>query len=127
MTKNRKCYRYLAEFIEFIHIIITLISISTMVLIFLSPYLKIYCAVWLCGLGLVELIYGNCPLTVKEFEFRKKAGEDVELSLFAPRFFKQYFNLNIPDWLARHFVVLYFIIGIMVILETSVTYIQNLS
>lgn len=126
MEKNQKNYLYLAEFIEILHIIITIVSIAAMFLIFICQPLKIYCAIWLCGIWIVEQIYGYCPLTVKEYELRKKAGEKVDLKKFIPRFLKQYFNLNIPDWVAKHLLTLYFFVGVFVILDSFVKLIEYL-
>jgi len=112
---KKRDYEKLADEISVLHVLITVISISAMVLIFYQP-LKIYSAVWLASLWLIELVYGfTCPLTTKEYELRIKAGEKIRRKKFIPTFFKRYLKVNIPDWLAEVWLALYFIISIYVI------------
>jgi len=115
--KNQNSYQYLANLIEFLHIIIAIVSIAAMFLIFLYKPLKTYSAIWLCCIWIVGQIYGCCPLTVKEYELRQKAGEKVDLKKFIPRFFEKYFNLNIPDWMAKFWLTFYFLVAVFVILD----------
>lgn len=82
-------YKSLANKIEFAHILIFFVTITAMVTIFASELLRIYSAIWLSGLWIVEKIYGNCPLTVREYKLRKKAGQKIKKTKFIPRFLKK--------------------------------------
>ncbi len=112
----RSPYLLLADLIEALHVVITLISIVAMFLIFLSESLRLYSALWLIGLCTIEYICGCCPLTVKEYDLREKAGESVERKKFIPRFFKKHLRLDIPDWLAKSWLGLYFLISTAVLI-----------
>lgn len=112
---KKREYEKLADELSILHVVITIISITAMVLIFFPPF-QLYSAVWLAGLWLIELIYGfSCPLTTKEYELRIKAGEHIKRKKFIPTFFKRYLKVNIPDWLAEVWLALYFLISIYII------------
>ena len=113
-------YKSLANKIEFLHILIFLISVTAMVTIFSSKSLRIYSAIWLIGLWLIEKFYGNCPLTVEEYKLRKKAGQKIKRTKFIPRFLKKYFHLKFPDWLAEFWLTLYFLISIFVLIKSFI-------
>ena len=112
---ERSPYLLYADLIEVLHVIITIISIVAMFFIFLYEPLKLYSAIWLASLCTIERICGCCPLRVKEYDWRKKAGEKVEEKKFIPRFFKKHLNLDIPDWLAQLWLGLYFVISATVL------------
>ena len=115
---KRSEYKSLANKIESIHILIFFVTVAAMVTIFVSEPLKIYSAVWLAGLWLVEKFYGNCPLTVEEYKLRKKAGQKIERTKFIPQFLKNYFHLKFPDWLAELWLTLYFFISVFVLIKS---------
>ena len=108
---ERNPYLLYADIIEAVHVVITIISIVAMFLIFLYEPLRLYAALWLAALCTIERICGCCPLTVKEFDLREKAGEDVKRKRFIPRFFKKHLNLDVPDWMARLWLSLFSVIS----------------
>jgi hypothetical protein len=115
---KKRDMEFLAEEINIVHIVIFFISIAAMVLIFVYEPLKIYSAIWLASLWLVELAFGfKCPLTTEEYDLRIKSGEHIKRKNFIPWFFKRYFNINIPDWLAEIWLAMYFFISIFVIIK----------
>lgn len=117
MQNDKHYYQSRADFIEGVHIVITLLSIAAMFLVFSDTPLKVFSALWLCTMWIMWRIYGSCPLTVKEYELRVKAGEKVVAKNFIPRFFKKYFNLDIPDWMAEVWGGVCFVISVYQLLN----------
>ena len=113
---GKKDYKFSIGLVVFIHSIIVITSGIAMVLLFYED-LKIHAAIWLVGLGLVEFIYGYCPLTTKEYDLRKKSGERVKKTKFVPLFFKKYLHLNISEGLADIFLNVYYLLALIVLLD----------
>lgn len=110
--------KVLAEEINIFHIIIAIVTICAMILLFAYEPLRVYSAIWLMSIWLIELAYGlKCPLTIEEYNLRIKAGEHIRRKTFLPYFFKRYFHINAPDWLVEIFLTIYFIISIFILFQ----------
>lgn len=115
--KAKKELELFAGVIQFLHIIIFFIAVSSMILIWVSKDLRLYAAFFLGGMYVIEMAFGGCPLTIEEYKLRKEAGEHIKKKTFIPSFFKKYLNINIPDWLANLWLGLYFVISVYVIIS----------
>ncbi len=97
---------------------------SIILLWFLSLFLftifnktRVFAAFYFLLIGLVNLIWGDCPLTLLEKDLLKKAGVDKKVKNFTPRLFKKYFGFEISYKFVRFFIILFFIISIFYLFD----------
>ena len=115
---KKKSYKFLAAVVNALHIIIMLTNLAAMGLILLYEPLRVYSAIWLTSLWIIDVVFGlRCPLTVEEYNLRIKGGEKIARKKFVPWFFKRYLNLNIPDWIPEILLGFFFLVSIYVFIK----------
>jgi len=114
---SKKRLKFWAKQIEIIHIIITILTIASVIIIFTYEKLKIIAAFYLIALYIVQQLYGLCPLTRLKNILLRLARIDPKKRKFVPRFFSKYFHINIPEWLSKFAILLFFILGLFVVIK----------
>jgi hypothetical protein len=114
MVKRHRL-KFWARQIEIWHFIIFILTLASLAIIFLSKEYRLYAAIFLALVYIIEEIYGFCPLTRLENLLLRAAGIDIKKKKYMPRFFEKYFKIKIPEWLAGIAMLLFFIIAIVVI------------
>lgn len=103
------------KLLEKIHLIIVYLHIISVLLMIFSYTLRFYAAIFVGIIGLAQFPFkGYCPLTIEENKIRKKAGREEKKGVIH-HYFKENFNINLPNlviniltWMT--FALAYFII-----------------
>jgi len=112
--------KFWAKQVEILHIIVFVLTIFSIMCIFLVKELRLICSFYLVGIFVIEKLYGFCPLTRLQNLLLRTAGMDVKKRKFIPRFLKKYYDMDAPDWLAELAMFLFFLLGMIIIIKDSV-------